>query len=246
MRLRIVLALLLVLLAFRPAAAFEPVLMKESVGADANLDTQCLLTGNTNGTAANYRWYNLCSGYIWVYGEWENDEGVGVLFGGPEQPAVTAGNVIKRVITYYRNTVPEYCCRVEVSLERDNEADGCPDGVLAAVTQCPQFRWNCAEFGLAIPATTPYIIVGQTRRRAPICRSGAPGFTFVTDGPFSAECDPNSPTRSFYYGINNEACIPWVGPDGDPDNFLTWLIIDGEIPNATAGRSWGSIKGLFR
>jgi hypothetical protein len=64
---RVALALLLTVLTLRPAAAFEPILFKESAGADANLGTPCTLAGNTNGNSANLRWYNVCSGYIWIY-----------------------------------------------------------------------------------------------------------------------------------------------------------------------------------
>ena len=72
--------------------------------------------------------------------------------------------------------------------------------------------------------------------------------TFATDGPFSQECDPNSPARSFYYGINASACVPWCGPGGGADNFLYWLIVDVSEPcvTATVNTSWGKIKALFR
>jgi hypothetical protein len=217
-------------------------LMKESIGADANFGTPCLLSGNTNGTCANYRWYNLCSGYIWIYHGWPLGAGVGVLFGGQEQPCVAPGNVVKRAITYYRNTAPTYACRIAVSLERDVEGDGCPDGSLASECFDPSLRWNCSEFNQTIPEGTEYLIVRQYKAD----QSGLdylPGF--ATDGPFNQGCEPLGAPRSFAYAADG-TCQPWSGPTDRADNFLTWLIVDGEVPNALSTSSWGAIKGLFR
>jgi hypothetical protein len=58
-------------------------------------------------------------------------------------------------------------------------------------------------------------------------------------------CDPLGAPRSFYYGINGNACVPWVGPTGRRDNFLTWLVVDSGT-TATEQTSWGQIKGLYR
>jgi hypothetical protein len=194
MRSRLALASLIVLFVLQPAIAFEPMLMKESIGADANFGTPCLLSGNTNGTCANYRWYNLCSGYIWIYHGWPLGAGVGVLFGGQEQPCVAPGNVVKRAITYYRNTAPTYACRIAVSLERDVEGDGCPDGSLASECFDPSLRWNCSEFNQTIPEGTEYLIVRQYKAD----QSGLdylPGF--ATDGPFIKAASPSVlPDRS--------------------------------------------------
>jgi hypothetical protein len=246
MRLRIVLATLLVLLALRPAAAFEPVLMKESFGAGANLGQSCPLSGNTNGTAANYRWFNLCSGYIWLFHRWNYGEAAGVRFGGEENPAIVPGNTVKRAITYFRDIVFGYgnLCQggnVEVALDADSDSDGCPDQLLAT-TGCfdPELRWNCIEFNVVIPPNTASLIVRQIKRGT----MWEPAF--VTDGPYSAECDPVGVPRTFYYGINGSACVPWTGPTGRNDNLLTWIIIDGELPNAASPASWGKVKSLFK
>ena len=82
--------------------------------------TPCILPNGTNGTAANYRWYNLCSGYIWIYSGWCPGEGVGVLFGGPSQPEVRGDNNVKRAITYFRNVGYGYHGEVDVFVDVDN------------------------------------------------------------------------------------------------------------------------------
>ncbi len=249
-----VLVTLLCLSVHREASAISPpVLVKEgSGGADAGA-TPCNLPSNRNGDCANYRWYNVCSGYIWIYSMQEN-EAMGILFGGPEQPCVAPGNVVKRAITYYRN-VYSYCyTNVNVYLDRDDQGDGCPDGVLASdLNFDPGERWNCSNFNVTIPAGVSHLIVRQSRTTDPGycgCQWGYPcpppgENAFATDGPYTQSCDPVGIPRTFYYGVNMSACVPLIGPTGRHDNVLTWLIVDGG-PTATQTTSWGSIKGLYR
>ncbi|MFN0149780.1 MAG: hypothetical protein ACKVU1_03595 [bacterium] len=233
-----------VALSFSSASAIERVLIREWLEpkrAQA-VQTPCALSTNTNGTCANYRWYNVCSGYIWIY-TLAYGEGVGVLFGGDSQPCVAPGNEVKRVITYYRNTYPSYGgVQWNVYLDRDNQGDGCPDGALSVTTQSePGLRWNCWNLGYTLPDDTWHVIVRQVRRGSDFAIG-----RLATDGPYTANCDPDSPMRSFYYGINGAQCRPWVGPTGDYDNFLMWLVIDGEMPNAAKSTTWGAIKALYR
>lgn len=244
----LVIALLLLLVTLQPVAALEPVLMKESIGGDANLSTPCLLTGNTNGTAANYRWYNACSGYIWIFTSWIAGEGVGVLYGGAGNEEVAGRNDIKRTITYFRNVVQNYNQTVDVFVDL-GDAGGCiVRNIASDLNLDPGLRWNCSEFNVDMPCsdTSVYVIV-RTQH------DGGAAPTFATDGPFANACDPNPPQRSYYYGINGSTCVPWPGQTDAADNWLQWLILDMsdpciccDPPNATRGASWGAIKGLFR
>lgn len=206
----------------------------------------CYLAYSTNGTAASYRWYNVCSGYIWIYREMA-DESVGVRFGGPAQPEVSGDNAVKRAITYFRNVGYGYTADVYVDV--DVEGDGCPDYNLATeLNLMPGLRWNCSEFGVDIPCGVEYLIV-RVKPDPPGSPPYAGIVSLATDGPFTAGCDPNSPGESFYYGVGVSACIPWLGSNGNPDNFLFWLILDTEEPcppNAISSETWGKIKRLFR
>jgi hypothetical protein len=210
------------------------------------------LASNRNGNCGNYRWYNICSGYIWLW-PMEPNESMGILFGGPEQPCVAPGNVVKRAITYFRNAAPGYT-GVSVFLDRDNEGDGCPDGVLATDLDFdPGLRWNCSNFNTPVPAGVSHLIVRQSLTPCHVgCDCGwhpnCPPIpeTFPTDGPFSQACDPIGIARTFYYGVNMSACVPWPGtPSGRHDNLLTWLIVDG-VPTSVETTTWGTIKGLYR
>jgi hypothetical protein len=136
---------LLLLVRPRPAAALEPVLMKESAGGEASLGSPCLLAGNTNGTAANYRWYNVCSGYIWIFSGWAAGEGVGVLYGGAGNEEVY-GNKVRRTITYFRNVAPNYQQTVDVFVDNATSSGCITSNIASDPNLDPGLRWNCSEF----------------------------------------------------------------------------------------------------
>jgi hypothetical protein len=216
----------------------NPVAVSETKGgAGAGIGTPCALTTSTNGSCANYRWYNVCSGYIWIYGDWGCGEAVGVQFGGAEQPCVAPGNVVKRAITYYRNVLPGYGS-VDVHVDAD-DGDGCPDVTLASDLDLePALRWNCSEFDVCIPSE--FLIVRTSH-------DGGGSPSFATDGPFTEPCNPNVAPRSYYYGVDGDACVLWQGPTGRNDNFLYWLVVDsGDCSTTTESTSWGRLKGLYR
>ncbi len=156
-------------------------------------------------------------------------------------PCVFPGNTVKRTVTYFRNVIPNYAQTVDVFLDRDNNGDGCPDGVIAQdLNLDPGLRWNCSNFGVTIPAGVTRVIVRSTL-------DGEKAPSWATDGPFTQVCDPNGNDHSYYYPSTG-ACIAWrnISPTGRGDNFLTHLIIDGTPPTPTKSVSWGEIKGLYR
>jgi hypothetical protein len=230
-----------------PAFAVEAFMMRESDNPDspAGAPLPCPLAASLNGTCANYKWYNACANYIWIFSAWSANEGVGVKFGKSELPCVTCDHRVKRGIFYFRNIVPAYGQFVDLYLDADCNQDGCPEGVLgSALNQDPGLRWNCAEFNACIPCDG--VILRQVHH-------GGVAPTFATDGPFKAACDPNHPpTHSYYYGQNSSTCVPWVGvPATDPDDFFMWLVVDNDTscpdcPTSTEPTSWGNIKGLYQ
>lgn len=236
---------LLALCSVASAFAVEPYLLRESTNGDpGQAGTPCLLTGNTNGTAGNYRWYNVCSGYIWIFSAWVANEGVGVLYGGTGNPAVIPTNDVKRTITYFRNVVQSYSQTVDVFVDHATSA-GCITGNIASdLNLDPGLRWNCSEFNARLcDNTSGYVVVRQQH-------DGGAAPTFATDGPFANACDPNPPQRSYYFGINGSACLAWPGQTDAADNWLQWLILDvNALPcpgTAVENKSWGNIKGLYR
>jgi hypothetical protein len=223
-----------------PALAVEAARLKETRGdAPGGAPVPCVATANINGTCGNYRWYNFCSGYIWIYSAWVAGDEVGEEFNSADaMPCVAPGNVVKRTITYFRNTIPNYNQLVDVILNADAGAgDGCPDAVIAQdLGLDPALRWNCSNFGAAIPAGVTALVVSQRHY-------GGTGPTFATDGAVEALCPEPAP-HSFYYGVGRTQCLAIVGPLGTYDNWPIWLVIDGGT--ATENTSWGKIKGLYQ
>ncbi len=236
-------ALLAMTLLSSSSFAIEPLgRMRESVNPNgpAGAPPPCPLIPNRDGTCANYKWYNLCSGYIWLFSTPNLGEAVGVSFGGPSQPCVAPGKSVKRGIYYFRNVIPNYGQFMDLYLDEDCDNDGCPEGILgSALNFDPGLRWNCVNYGVCIPCGG--LILREVGH-------GGIAPTIVTDGPFKTACDPaHPPTHSYYYGINGRTCVPWVGvPATAPDDFLMWLIVDDGCVTATRETSWGSIKGLYR
>lgn len=243
-----VVACVLALCMAASAFAIEPFAMKESKEAPGGASgVPCILNGNTNGSAANYRWYNLCSGYIWLFSGWTNGDEMGVLFGGPTNTAVSGDNDIKRTITYFRNVVPAYNQTVDVFVDVANSGGTPLANIVADYNLDPGMRWNCSTFNASIPCGTDYVVV---RGR----HDGGAAPTMVTDGPREA-CNTDQFARSYYYGTNAigdglpvAQTLLWIGPLGTPDNWLYWLILDTSDPcvNAVENTSWGSVKGLYR
>ncbi len=239
-RLSAVLALATLLIATHSVALEAPIRVRESDDLQSGIATGCLRLPNLDGTCANYRWYNLCSNYVWIF-QTGRGESAGVLFGGLDQPCVTPGNRVKRVITYFRNAFPSYGdWTATISLHKDNEGDGCPDALLASTVIVPYLRWNCSELNVTIPAATSYLIVKQQK-------DNGPGNVnqFATDGPYNEQCDPFPTPHSFNYGANSSQCEPWPQVNKRDVNLLTWLIIDSGA-TSTEGTSWGRIKGMYR
>lgn len=237
-----ILALVAILLSLagRSDAIERPILLKETAGRDAAPDQQgCPLEPNLTGDCGNLRYYNLCSGYLWIYSNFLPGEGAGVRFSGP---CISGDGRVERAITYWRNVAPGYGYTVDILLDADSDGDDCPNYNLARQLDLdPALRWNCFEPQRCIPDQVPALVL-----RAESDGGVTPGW--ATDGPRSAECDPIGSENSFYYGFGGDACVPWriAAPTGRADNFLFWLIVDSGCATATEPRSWGAVKGLFR
>ncbi len=245
-------SVLAVLVLAAPACGIELIGAIRETGGDspAGAPTPCSLpprpwvpgSGVLDGNCGNYRWFNVCSGYIWIFSVGPPDDSFGTLFKSADGLACVApGNTVKRVVTYHRNVVPNYNQTIGLFLHSDPDEDGCPpfNTLAQNLNLDPALRWNCSNFGTVIPAGVNALVVRFTN-----ARGYAP--TFVTDGPFTYNCDPNGNDHSFYYPSIG-GCIPWrlLSPTGRGDNFLSWLIVDSAT-DTTEPTSWGKIKGLFR
>lgn len=147
---------------------------------------------------------------------------------------------MKRVVTYFRNIVPNCGQTVDTYVDRDADMNGCPEYVLASQLNLdPGLRWNRWDTGVCI-FPPPGMVVR-------ISHDGGSAPSLATDGALSQSCGPQGVPRSYDYGIGGSQCRPWVGPTGRADNFLVWLVVGFRgWPIAVEEMSWGAVKGLFR
>lgn len=233
-------ALVLLLAAAPQALALDAVgMIKERQGkAPRGSPGSCPLSLQMTGDAGNLHYYNLCSGYIWVFGGFLEGEGAGTRFEGS---AVAPGNSIDRAVTYFRDVMPGYRQTVDVFLDSDSDGDGSPDTRLASSAGIdPGLRWNCWEVGnLCIPEGSRGVIVRFEH-------GGGTAPTAATDGGFRPRCEPFGTPHSFYYGIGAATALPWVGPTGRHDNFLIWLMVDRGCSAGRGAAAWDQLKALYR
>jgi hypothetical protein len=225
------------------AAAVEAVAVKETAGVPGSAAPACPLAANLNGTCGNLRYYNICSGYIWIFSGIRVGDAYGTRFDGA--CATSPGKRVRRAITYYRATVPAYNQGADIYLDRDTNNDGCPDGVIASdIGLDPGERWNCSNFNVCVPVSPGQSLIVRSVKRG----SNAPNWS--TEGPYTSVCDPVGVARSFYYPREG-GCFPWIinSPTGRNDNFLTYLVISNDANcnfDANESVTWGQVKGLFR
>jgi hypothetical protein len=232
------------------AHAVTPFLLKEALGdSPGGAPVPCVATANINGNCANYRWYNFCSGYIWIYAFAEPGAEIGQSFKESEGlSCIHQLRFVKRTITYFRNTVPNYGQTVDIRVNRDSDADGCVEDSEPIIAQHvnldPALRWNCSNFGDELPAGTTALIVSAVL-------NGTMAPSIATDGgiapgpPHQTQC-PLPVPHTFYYGVGRTACVPFVGPLGNFDNWPVWLVMDVPIIDAIETTTWGRIKGLYQ
>jgi hypothetical protein len=222
----------------RPSwAGDSPLRLKESTGIPlTETPSGCPLEPNLTGDCANLRYYNLCSGYIWVY-DFSPRDAVGVRF---DDGCISPGHHVERGITYFRNVSPGYNQTIDVFLDADTNNDGCPDYPIFGPTRIdPGLRWNCSELGATcIPVGLPAVILRTVQVSSISPR-------FATDTGIS--CDQGSP-HSYVYFDHIDGCDPWrtISPTGRDDNLLYWLVMDSGCLTSTQSGSWGRIKGLYR
>jgi hypothetical protein len=193
------------------------------------------------------RYYNICTGWIWVWSGWFDDERIGTVYDRCCQQAVLT---LTSHLTFsgipagwgFTGTIGVYAA----------DASDCPTGPPLAVRPwCPPVRsgWNTHAWSVAVP---PAFVV-QVAWGAPSQFTNSTGLASDRSaaGPTGPQpcgtCFPTSrTTRSYQFGAQGAPYCPGHRlSDGTCD--VEWLI-DGQLfcPVHTEDRSWGAIKSLYR
>ncbi len=226
-----------------------------SLFADVNLPRSAVQTGvediKVGGAGAgncSIIYYNLCSGWIWLYSGFAAGDEVGVIFDLVGDCGKLPGAIICNTqgFWYWRFTSPKRGFTVSYNLF---EADsiGCKVGASlgSLANSDPVERWNllpglgCVSGNMAVISATfdagtlPYLGTDDNESNA----AGGPNCLGIGAGT----------GNSVYYGrpSRTQYCPPLYFSDGiGPVDFMmdaSWYSI-----TATEDASWGDVKSLFK
>jgi hypothetical protein len=223
-----------------PAA---PVFALEKTTARA-IDRADDWSASTTGTI---RYYNNCTGWVWVWSGWSAGETMGVHFdpcGGPAYLNVSWALTFSGVPSGYgfTGTIAVY------------GGHNCAAPLLASQPYLPPVTsgWNATRWG-GLPLTPNFALL--------ISWGGVSGITnstgLASDHPFAGPTGPTACGRCFpssrashsrYYGVSGAYCPSGTTlSDGLCDvEFMIDVNVKGCLPISVGDESWGKIKGLYR
>lgn len=201
-------------------------------------------------TSCRISYYNICTGWIWLWGPFEAGTRFGVLVDGCCPPNGTAS--LQQVDLFFSGGVG--CGRGFTGTMEAYAADanGCPVGKpLATRIYCPdRSSWTDVVFG-GVEVPSRFVLVNTVLHDPPGC---CWEFQFVTDypgkGPTGPEacgvCFPTTrQTHSFVFGKKQSPLCPGdTFIDGACDAELFWDI-SVSCPTDVEDTSWGAIKNLY-
>ena len=212
---------------------------------DGGIDDGAWAMGRTTGSVA---YYNICTGWAWVWGGFPAEASMGVVFDVPDYNPVADGTYFY----FWRGAEQGYGATGQISLH-SVDADGCPSGE-ALITQpfLPTSGWNLTHWGEYIPSTVAAVITlgsaAGSHGSSPVWITSdrpGPGPT----GPIACgTCYPTTrETHSFYWGTEESPLCPGsTFYDGFCDAELLAILDYSGVQTALESHSWGSIKALYR
>ena len=193
-------------------------------------------------------YYNTCTGWIWLWGDWWPGDVIGTCYdtdscGGPGELVWLLASV-----TYFRNVLPAgYGCTGTIAIQRA-DANMCPTAVLASAPMLPALRWNINNWGIEVPSRFVVTYEFGPQQDYPYVRPATDHPAAGPTGP--AACSYCFPTtrvaRSFYYGTASSPLCPGSAfNDGVCDaNLLGWVWLNSLA--SVDESSWGGVKSLYR
>jgi len=198
-------------------------------------------------------YYNICTGWIWVWSGWSPNDILGVTF----DSCCAAGNstAVDGGFIYFTTGAPAgYGFTGSVDLQDANNSTGCPEGaVIATQALLPISGWNQITYngggaGAVVPdasfAMSLTMGAGVNNPAAAASDHPAAG---PTGAPACGSCYPTTRViHSFYLGTTASPLCPGSAlNDGVCDAQLLWDV-QATCTTAVDASSWGDIKALYR
>ncbi len=197
------------------------------------------------GSTCAISYYNLCTGWSWVWSDFHDEDQIGVQF-GPCCPDAT----LESTWIYAAGNTPAYAFTGYIAVyEADSEQ--CPIGPpLASNLFLPGTGWN--EYVWNVPVQGQFVVMAQLQNGA---GDYAIPMYLMTDHPAAGPTGPaacgtcyaaSRETHSFQYGTTTSPMCPGLPfHDGTCAAELVWY---SKLVCAvhTSESSWGSLKALYR
>ena len=195
-------------------------------------------------TTGTIRYYNNCTGWVWVWSGWSPGESMGVNFDN-----VGNGGFLNVSWALTFSGVPSgYSFTGTIAV---NDGNGC-DAVLASQPYLPPVTsgWNATVWG-GLPVNQNFSVnitwAADTGFTNPTALASDHPFAGPTGPTACGTCFPSARvSHSRYYGVSGAYCPSGTTlSDGTCD--IEWMIdVNTKKGIGVAQESWGSIKNLYR
>jgi hypothetical protein len=202
----------------------------------------------STGQSCTVRYYNICTGWVWVWAEWDHGEQVGTAFTGCCRSATLE---LTSHLTFsglpagwgYTGTIEVY----------EADAEDCPTGpALARQAWQPPVSTGWQTLSWHVPVPEAFVVlVTWGAGGAPWTNSTGLASEHPAAGPTGPQacgtCFPSSrQVRSYGYGLQGSPLCPGV-PFRDAVCEVEFLC-DASLacPVHVTEGSWGKIKSLYR
>jgi len=199
----------------------------------------------STGTSCVVSYWNNCTGWVWVWGPYADQDVAGTIF----EPC--CGNARLEQSRWYIwtgvNPGYGYTGSIEISTADEN---GCPDVQIAQQAYVPRSGWSTSVWGVDVSG--PVVVTATFS----VLSVFSDEVTLPSDHPAAGSTGPQScgfcypstrPTRSHYYGnlVSGRSC-PGIPLDDGVCNaeYLHEATFTCTVPVKSS--SWGEIKKLYR
>ncbi|HMB69612.1 MAG TPA: hypothetical protein VKU85_09870 [bacterium] len=220
-------------------AALERVAVPDRAHAEADLWRQ--------GATCVTGYFNLCTGWLWVWSGWEHGDVVGTV----HEPCCSSGATLVSTSTYvWTGAAAGYGFTGSIQISPADGA-GCPSGPLAQQSFLPVTGANLQAWSL--PVTGPIVVsVTLTSTQGTPQPSAFPSdhpAAGPTGPPAWGSCYPTTrAAHSYYYGNSLQGGLCPGSPLFDGVGTAEWLEWSAlfECSTPTRETTWAHVKSLYR
>jgi hypothetical protein len=200
---------------------------------------------SSTGASCSLAYFNICTGWVWVWSGWDSEERVGVVF----DPCCSHA-VLEAASVYVLYGAPPGYGFTGVINVQEADAEGCPVGppLVGAFFLPTHGGWY--ELRTNLPVQGRFLV-------SVMCGALTAEVGFASDRPAAGPTGPaacgfcypvDRPTHSATYGrLGSPLCPGLPLYDGVCNAELLWTAsLRCDAAFALESRSWSSIKGLYK